>query len=89
MYKVKIDISVFHIQDVSKPVFNLDVDCRFKINQVALFDNENAMLVKILDKLEFVAFFSQTEQNTTHFDHFRLHDSPTILTRGLQVKSFL
>jgi hypothetical protein len=83
--KVKTDISVFHIQDVSKPVCNLDVDCRLKINQVALFDNGNAMLVKVLDKLEFVAFFlksktKNTEENTTHFDHFRLQDSTTILT---------
>jgi hypothetical protein len=83
--KVKTDISVFHIQDVSKPVCNLDVDCRLKINQVALFDNGNAMLVKVLDKLEFVGFYlksktKNTEDNTTHFDHFRLQDSTTVLT---------
>jgi WD40 repeat protein/nucleoside-triphosphatase THEP1 len=85
MNKVKTDISVFHTQDVSKPVCSLDVDCRLKINQVALFDNGNAMLVKVLDKLEFVAFFlksktKNTEENIIHFDSFRLYDSTTVLT---------
>lgn len=83
--KVKTDISVFHTQDVSKPVCSLDVDCRLKINQVALFDNGNAMLVKVLDKLEFVAFFLKSktkddEDNTIHFDQFRLQDCNTVLT---------
>ena len=85
MNKVKTDISVFHIQDVSKPVCSLDVDCRLKINQVALFDNGNAMLVKTLDKLEFVAFFLKSktkniEENAIHFDNFRLPESTTDLT---------
>ncbi|CAF1051897.1 unnamed protein product [Rotaria sordida] len=85
MNKVKTDISVFHIQDISKPICSLDVDCRLKINQVALFDNGNAMLVKVLDKLEFVAFFlksktKNTEENTIHFDLFRLNDLTTQLT---------
>ena len=86
MNKVKTDISVFHIQDVSKPVCSLDVDCRLKINQVALFDNGNAMLVKVLDKLEFVAFFLKSKTNKTnekniiHFDNFRLHDSTSLFT---------
>ena len=85
MNKVKTDISVFHIQDVSKPVCSLDVDCRLKINQVALFDNGNAMLVKVLDKLEFVAFFPKSkiaigEENTIHFDNFRFDDSTSLWT---------
>jgi hypothetical protein len=85
MNKVKTDISVFHIQDVSKPVCNLDVDCRLKINQVALFDHGNALLVKVLDKLEFVAFYLKSktkniEEDTTHFDRFCLPYSSTILT---------
>jgi hypothetical protein len=58
---------------------------RLKINQVALFDNGNAMLVKVLDKLEFVVFFLKSktkniEENTIHFDNFRLHNSTTVLT---------
>jgi hypothetical protein len=85
MNKVKTDISVFHIQDLSKPVSTLDVDCRLKINQVALFDHGNAILVKVLDKLQFVAFFlksktKNTAENKIHFDSFRLDHSNTVFT---------
>ena len=83
--KVKTDISVFHTQDLSKPICSLDVDCRLKINQVALFDYGNALLVKALDKLEFITFCLKsktktTEENTIHFDTFRLCDSSSVLT---------
>ena len=81
--KVKTDISVYHTQDVSKPVATLDVDCRLKINQVALLDNGNAFLVKVLDKLEFVAFFLKSRtvtasDNVIKFDQFKVKDSTTI-----------
>ena len=50
------DITVFHVDDLSKPFATLDADCRLKITQSTLFNNGKAFLVKELDKLQFVIF---------------------------------
>ena len=54
--RVTNDIIVFCLNDLSKPLAVLDADCRLKINQSALFDRGNCLLVKELDKLQFVIF---------------------------------